>query len=80
MDALMRSGLTFLHLQMISEHLSGTPKEQWTGDRDTLAVINILNMNGLNPRWLEKYIETIDAIENGSVNQQSQWEGMMGGS
>lgn len=78
-DALIRSGLELDHLDMICESLKSTHRNEWTGDRDTLAVIQILNEHGLNVRWLEKYLEderffAQHTAEGGKTQDVSQWE------
>lgn len=77
LEALMRSGVTTTELLMIAEDLRQTLRADWTGDKNTLAVIEILNSNGLNVRWLDKYIEWVESAEIGKTERdQSQWEGM----
>lgn len=78
LDALTRSGVTMIQLAMIAEDLKTTHRSQWTGDKDTLAVIEIINSNGLNVRWLEKYIEDVEVVAG--TGHQQQWDATMFGS
>lgn len=65
LERLRNSGLHMIQLAMIAEELTRTHRSSWTGDRDTMAVIDILNRNGLNARWLEKYVEDESFLEAG---------------
>jgi hypothetical protein len=77
-EAMLRGGMTWLGLAMICEDLKTTRRSDWTGDRDTLAVINILNTHGLNPGWLENMMTEIDEAEAGAADdfmKQGSWMG-----
>ena len=70
LDELQRKGLKVTALQLICEDLRTTHQKDWTGGADHLAVINILKSNGLNVRWLEKYIEIEEAIQDVQIDNR----------
>lgn len=78
LDELQRKGLSVTDLNLICDNLRTTQVKDWTGDKDHLAVINIIKSNGLNVRWLEKYIEMEEAIQDSTRESNNGYFNGMG--